>query len=79
MKGGIGRTPPADHDLSAMLHHRRNAVAAALARARRDDALERELAELDEAIARGVDALSEDERQGMIRRWGPDGTPVEGA
>jgi hypothetical protein len=70
---GTGRPPHTDHALEAALTHRKAQVAAALAKARRDDAereaLSNELAEIDEAIAKGVSGLSEEDLARLRRRY----------
>jgi len=66
---GSGRPPPPDYDLADFALHRRAQLAAILSKAHHDDeeraAVERELRELDEAIARGVATLPE-ERKGRL-------------
>lgn len=69
---GIGRPPHADRELASRVHHRRAALEARRAKARRDDAeldaVERELRELDEAIARGFGDLSDEDRRTLSAR-----------
>lgn len=66
MRYGTGRSAPSPTSLFALMKHRRRQLLALAARAERS----RELAELDEAIDRGVEAIeamTDEERVSLQR------------
>lgn len=72
MEQGTGRHPIDNDELRDLIGHRRRAISALLAKARKDDEESRELSaqlrELDAAVERGVESLSPEERQQLMTR-----------
>lgn len=71
---GFGRNPPVDWDTWDALEHRRTRLQAVLALARKHDEerrreaeIERELEDIDRAIAHGMESLPEERRKQLLR------------
>lgn len=72
-EGGFGRNAPIDFDERAALVHRRDHLSAILALARKHDderrraeEIERELEDVDRAIAGGMEVLPEERRRRLL-------------
>lgn len=67
MTHGTGYNVPSSQEIYDLMYHRRRQLMALSLKAAKDDALQRELDELDRDIARGVNALDEMEETERLR------------
>ena len=67
MTHGTGYNVPSSQEIYDLMYHRRRQLMALSLKAAKDDALQRELDELDRDIARGVSALEELEETERLR------------
>ncbi|MEC7524317.1 MAG: hypothetical protein VYE22_30835 [Myxococcota bacterium] len=67
MTHGTGYNVPSSQEIYDLMYHRRRQLEALSLKAAKDDALQRELDELDRDIARGVNALDEMEETERLR------------